>query len=103
MKASIHTHLNYLVIVSPPFQPSGSAPSATVRNFARTADTTNIDVTKITVLDLENKFVAYSNTFTDGVREVFSSFGEIYFLSNTGKVRSYICIAISISHRCYWS
>jgi hypothetical protein len=38
-KLSVHTHLNYLVIVSPPFIPTASAASATVRNFvARSAN-----------------------------------------------------------------
>lgn len=91
IKASIHTHLNYLVIVSPPFAPSASATSATVRNFvARTVDAASTDVTKVTVLDLENKFVAYSNTFTGGVRDVFSASGEIYLLSNDCEVCSHL-------------
>jgi vacuolar protein sorting-associated protein 11 len=44
------------------------------------------DVTKLTIFDLENKFVAYSGTFTEGVREVMSAWGQIYVLSNDGKV-----------------
>ncbi|TFK46662.1 hypothetical protein OE88DRAFT_880671 [Heliocybe sulcata] len=86
-KASVHTHLNYLVIVSPPFTPSASAASATVRNFvARSNTANNTDITKVTVFDPENKFVAYTNTFTEGVREVISQWGNVYILSNEGNL-----------------
>ena len=86
-KSSVYTHLNYLVIVSPPFIPSASAASASVRNFvARTANSGETDITKVTVFDLENKLVAYSGTFTQGVREIISEWGNIYVLSNDGKV-----------------
>jgi vacuolar protein sorting-associated protein 11 len=79
-------HRNYLVIVSPPFSPSISAPSATVRNFAAKANDSHTDISKVVVFDLENKFVAYSGTYTDGIRDIFSSEGQIYLLSNDGKV-----------------
>ena len=87
-KSSVHTHLNYLVIVSPPFIPNSATPSATVRNFiARTPLPERTDVSKVTVFDLENKFVAYSGTFVEGVRDVISEWGHIYVLTNDGKVR----------------
>ncbi len=41
----------------------------------------------MTVFDLENKFVAFSGTFEEGAREVFSQWGHIYVLTNDGKVR----------------
>ncbi|KAF8898758.1 hypothetical protein BD779DRAFT_1485409 [Infundibulicybe gibba] len=86
-KSSVHSHLNYLVIVSPPFVPSASAASATVRNFvARSANPGDSDITKVTVFDLENKFVAYSGPFTQGVREIVSQWGKIYILTMDGKL-----------------
>ncbi|CDO70329.1 hypothetical protein BN946_scf184843.g18 [Trametes cinnabarina] len=85
-KSSIHTHRNYIVIVSPPFTPSASAASATVRNFvAKGGASTGSDITKVTVFDPENQYVAHSGTFTEGVREVFSAWGKLYVLSNDGK------------------
>jgi len=87
-KSSVHTHLNYLVIVSPPFIPTASSASATVRNFARTTDLpAGSDITKVTVFDLENKLVAYSGTFEAGVREVVSQWGRVFVLENDGRVR----------------
>jgi len=88
-KSSIHTHLNYVVIISPPFMPTASAASATVRNFvARSPNPNDSDITKVTVFEPENKYVAYSGTFTHGVREVISQWGQIYILSSDGNVRT---------------
>ncbi|KAH9848923.1 hypothetical protein C2E23DRAFT_785321 [Lenzites betulinus] len=86
-KSSIYTHRNYIVIVSPPFAPSASAASATVRNFvAKSNAPSSGDITKLTVFDPENQYVAHSGTFTEGVREVFSTWGKLYVLSNDGKL-----------------
>ncbi|KAL0946382.1 hypothetical protein HGRIS_012612 [Hohenbuehelia grisea] len=88
-KSSVHTHLNYLVIVTPPFVPSASAASATVRNFvARAANSSESEITKLTVFDVENKLVAFSGPFTQGqgIREVFSAWGQIFVLTNDGKL-----------------
>ncbi|EMD38025.1 hypothetical protein CERSUDRAFT_113136 [Gelatoporia subvermispora B] len=85
-KAMVHTHLNYMVIVSPPFSPSASAASATVRNFVAKSAGPNGEITKVTVFDLENKIVTYSGTFTEGIREVVSAWDQIHVLSNDGKL-----------------
>ncbi|KAI0771073.1 hypothetical protein BD413DRAFT_663912 [Trametes elegans] len=86
-KSSIYTHRNYIVIVSPPFTPSASAASATVRNFvAKSSVPPGSDITKLSVFDPENQFVAHSGTFMEGVREVFSAWGKLYILSNDGKL-----------------
>lgn len=82
----MHTHLNYLVIVSPPFTATASAPSATVRNFAARNNEPKADVTKVVLFDLDNKLVAYSGTHTEGIRHVFSVGRDVYLLSNDGKV-----------------
>jgi hypothetical protein len=86
-KSSVYTHTNYLVIISPPFIPTATSASATVRNFvARGQPQPNTDIVKVTVFDPENKLVAFSETFVQGVREVVSQWGDIYILSNDGKV-----------------
>jgi len=86
-KSSVHAHLNYLVIVSPPFFPTASSASATVRNLvALSANATETDVTKVTVFDPENRLVAFSGTFKQGVREIISQWGQIFVLTTDGKV-----------------
>merc|ERR1712093_966002 len=70
-KSAISTFHNYIIITSPPFLPSASSQSATVRNFVReqravlssssttsSAYDTTTDIAKVTVFDPENKFVA---------------------------------------------
>lgn len=83
----MYAHTNYLVIISPPFTPTATSVSATVRNFvARSQPQPNTDIAKVTVFDPENKLVAFSGTFVQGVREVVSQWGDIHVLSNDGKV-----------------
>ena len=95
LKSSVHTHLNYLVMVTPPFTPTASAASATVRNLAaRLTNPAESEVTKVTLLDLENKLVAYSGTFAEGVREVVSQWGKVYVLGNDGKVPDVLLLFI---------
>lgn len=79
--------MNYIVIVSPPFFPTASSTSATVRNLvALSANATESDVTKVTVFDPENRLVAFSGTFKQGVREIISQWGQIFVLTSDGKV-----------------
>lgn len=76
--------------------PSASSQSATVRNFVRdqrtggssTSSTYDVstDIAKVTIFDPENKFVAYSGAFPEGVREVFCEWGEIFILTNDGRL-----------------
>ncbi|KAJ7630509.1 hypothetical protein FB45DRAFT_1150875 [Roridomyces roridus] len=84
-KSFVRSHLNYLVIVSPPITAKASAAYRTIRNFAarNSADT---DITKVTVFDPENKIVGYSDAFTQGVREIISipEWGDVYILGNDG-------------------
>ena len=59
-----------------------------MRNYvARANPADESDITKVTVFDLENKLVAYSGAFEEGVREVVSQWGKVYVLGNDGKVR----------------
>jgi vacuolar protein sorting-associated protein 11 len=74
-KSSVHTPLNYLVIVSPPFIPRAST-SATMRNFAHMTDLpAGSNIAKVTVF-FGDKLVAYSGTFEAAVREVVSQWED---------------------------
>ena len=54
--------------------------------MARSPNIGETDITKVTVFDPENKLVAYTGTFKQGVREVISQWGNIYVLSTDGTV-----------------
>lgn len=56
------------------------------------------DVSKVTVFDVENKFIAYSGIFVNGVRSVFSEWGNIYVLTNGGEVGSSIHLTASFTN-----
>ncbi len=82
-----------VVIVSPPFTPSAASASGTVRRAAATAGPTNGsgsgstgESAKVTVFDLENKFVAYSGVFKEGVRETFGTADQLFVVRGDGRV-----------------
>jgi vacuolar protein sorting-associated protein 11 len=90
-KSSVHAYGNSIVIVSPPFIPSAASNSATVRDYvARNAnagrDYMGSDISKVSIFDLELKFIAHSGTYTEGVRDVFCEWGDVFVLTNDGKV-----------------
>ncbi|WVQ73487.1 hypothetical protein IAR50_003059 [Cryptococcus sp. DSM 104548] len=88
-KSSIAMFNHNLVITSPPFHPSASSNSATVRHYVKAnpkSDSPSADIAKITVFDLKNKLVGYSGTYKDGVRDVFCQWGEIYVHGGSGKL-----------------
>lgn len=93
-KSAVTSYMNYIIITSPPFMPSASSQSATVRNFVRDQRSaaavpsydTSTDISKVTIFDPENKYVAYSGAFTEGVREVFCEWGDVFVLTNDSKL-----------------
>lgn len=84
-KSQLQAHQNYIVLVSPPFVARASAASATVRHFARSAESES-DITKVTIIDMENKLIGFSVAFKEGVKAVISQWGCIYVLSSDGKL-----------------
>ena len=86
-KSSIAVFKHNLIIVSPPFSPSAPSNPSTVRHYAPKTESSSSDIAKITIFDLEDKFIAYAGTFRDGVREVFYQWDELFVLASNGKVR----------------
>lgn len=81
-KSYVSIYKHNLVIISPPTQ----AASAAVRQqLARGAD--NSDMAKITIFDLQNKLVAYTGVFRNGIRSLFCQWGNIYVFEGSGQVR----------------
>jgi hypothetical protein len=106
-KASVRIHGQSLVMVSPPFIPAASSHSATVRRSAAAGPALlRSHAAKVTVFDLENKFISYSSVIASGVRELFGNDGQVfYILEGDGKVsrfkRHYMALSSNICHdRC---
>lgn len=83
----------YLAIVSPPQLATAASTSATIRNYARGmpangngAGSTSSDVAKVTLFDPENKFVAHTGTFEEGIRDCWEVWGSVWVLTEGGKV-----------------
>lgn len=80
---------NYLVIVSPPVTTSTQISSAARSSLSFGKRNTNVnELTKVTVFDTANKFVAYIGTFVGGIRGIFCEWGSIWIAGMDGKVRA---------------
>ncbi|KAI8328773.1 hypothetical protein BC941DRAFT_444279 [Chlamydoabsidia padenii] len=79
---------HYLMIISPPVITSTqlSTPSRTSIgvNTNRTSGTS--DLTKVTIFDTANKFVAYVGTFTGGIRGIFCEWNALWVVGLDGKL-----------------
>ncbi|KAM3588477.1 Vacuolar protein sorting-associated protein 11 [Umbelopsis sp. WA50703] len=83
----------YLIITSPPLSstvPSyrpGSSGTANI-NFTRQPgqQTSSSDLTKLTIFDTANKFVAYKDSFVGGIRGVVCEWGAIWIFGLDNKI-----------------
>ncbi|KAI8144964.1 hypothetical protein BJV82DRAFT_644062 [Fennellomyces sp. T-0311] len=79
---------NYLVIVSPPVTTSTHLSSATrsTLSFGPKRNAAVSELTKITIFDTANKFIAYVGTFVGGIRGVFCEWNSVWIVGMDGKV-----------------
>ncbi|KAI6129972.1 hypothetical protein EV401DRAFT_1851890 [Pisolithus croceorrhizus] len=89
-KKSLHTHLNYIVVVLPaPFPPAmttATTPVSNQRKFVGPLSSTSSEVARVVLVDMENKLVAYTGNFEGGVRDAISAWGHVYVAGNDGKL-----------------
>ncbi|PUU79070.1 hypothetical protein B9Z19DRAFT_1082628 [Tuber borchii] len=98
-KEMVHIFKNYVALVSPPASQPSTAPKSggmtgtlkrlVGRGVATTVTEDPFDVTKFTLLDTELKFVAHSERLISGVKQVFSTWGDLFVLTFDGKVHRY--------------
>lgn len=79
-KSSVSISKQNLIIVSPNMH----APAG--RQMSSGSDGPAVDMTKITIFDLENKLVAYTGVFRHGIRAVFSQWGDIFVYGGDGEM-----------------
>ncbi|ORZ19627.1 hypothetical protein BCR42DRAFT_459850 [Absidia repens] len=79
---------HYLMIISPPVTTSAqlSTPSRTSIGVNTNRNSGTSDLTKVTIFDTANKFVAYVGTFTGGIRGVFCEWNAIWVVGMDGKL-----------------
>ncbi|KAK9471992.1 uncharacterized protein V1510DRAFT_156370 [Dipodascopsis tothii] len=85
-KTSIYVWKNYLAIVSPPQMPTDVGVQSALKRFVGTSSEDPFDTTKFSILDTENKFVAYTGQFVDGIKAIFSEWGDLYVLGGDGQL-----------------
>lgn len=85
-----------LIIVSPPAQ-STRYTSTTHTGSSNQKNTSPFELTKVTIFDTANKFIAYVGTFSHGIRTICCEWGGIYILGMDGKVLPSINIFIAKS------
>ncbi|PKC62550.1 vacuolar protein sorting protein VPS11 [Rhizophagus irregularis] len=74
-----------LIIVSPPAQ-STRYTSTTHTGSSNQKNTSPFELTKVTIFDTANKFIAYVGTFSHGIRTICCEWGGIYILGMDGKL-----------------
>lgn len=98
LKSSIRLASTQLVIISPPVTPSADANPVTTRQHIsgkdrktgrlespRNRDKPLTEAVKVTIFDLDNKLVVYSNTFEGGVRDAWTAIdGDVVILGDDG-------------------
>ncbi|KAK9317120.1 hypothetical protein V1522DRAFT_399450 [Lipomyces starkeyi] len=87
-KDSIFVYKSYLVSVSLSAASSDASVQSTLRRFVGSVPSRDdpFDTTKFTILDTENKFVAYTGQFVDGVKAIFAEWGDLYVLGGDGQL-----------------
>ena len=75
---------SYIVVISPPSVESKSIRSTISNIISRAPDA--VEQSKISILDVENKFIVHSGSVTGGVKEVFSSWGNLYLITTDGEI-----------------
>jgi len=83
-KSSVALFKEYIVVTSPPTIETKGIRSAIANVLSRTPDAT--EQSKITILDIENKFIVHSGSVTGAIKEIFSSWGNLYVITTDGEV-----------------
>jgi hypothetical protein len=79
-KSYVYVYKHNLIIVSP----GAAAPAAVRRQDPRQGEAS--DMAKITIFDLQNKLVAYTAVFRQGIRSLFCQWGHIFVYEGNGEL-----------------
>lgn len=83
-KTSISVSKQNLVIVSPTIH--GAAAGARRQVQTGTSNGSGVDMAKVTIFDLESKFISFTGSFRHGIRAVFAQWGDIYVYEGNGDI-----------------
>lgn len=83
-KTAISLFTEYIVVISPPTIETKGIRSMLPNILSARPDA--VEQSRVTILDLENKFIVHSGLVTGGIKEVFSSWGNLYLITTDGEV-----------------
>ena len=85
----------YIVVISPPTMEIQGIRNINPNILSPRPDA--VEQSRISILDLENKFIVHSGLITGGVKEVFSSWGNLYLLTTDGDVCPPLQVLLTIT------
>ncbi|KAL1924471.1 uncharacterized protein VTP21DRAFT_4125 [Calcarisporiella thermophila] len=88
-KSSLTCFKNYLIIVSPPIYSAQKLDASTRKALSLSpppSTTNSYDTTTVTIFDTQNKFIALTHEFPQGVRAVVCEWGYVYVITCDGKL-----------------
>ncbi|BFZ62617.1 Vacuolar protein sorting-associated protein 11 [Saitoella coloradoensis] len=82
-KTMAKLYRGYVALVSPPTAPQ---PSETIRNISGLPSSDLFDTARMTIVDTEHKYIAYTGEFPQGVRSMFTEWGAYFLVTLDGQV-----------------
>lgn len=76
----------YIVVISPPTVESKAIRNVLPNILVPRPDP--VEQSEVAILDIENKFIVHSGAVNGGVKETFSSWGNLYLITTNGEVQS---------------
>lgn len=83
-KSMLSLFKDYIVVISPPTTESKGIRSSLPNILSTRPDA--VEQSKVSILDIHNKFIIHSGSVTGGIKEVFSSWGNLYLITTDGEV-----------------
>ncbi|KAK7205492.1 hypothetical protein BZA70DRAFT_295277 [Myxozyma melibiosi] len=87
-KSQLFVYKSYIGIVSPNNAATDSNVQSSVRKYvgATASSADPYETAQFTILDTDNKFVAYTGQFAGGVKSIFTEWGDLYVLGGDGQL-----------------
>jgi hypothetical protein len=86
-KSLVSIYEGYIALVSPPAASTISAKSSTLRRFGGAKADEIFNTSTFTLLDTDLRFVAHSESLVSQVKTMFMIWGDLFTLTQDGKVR----------------
>lgn len=86
-KSLVGIYGDYIALVSPPATSNSSLKSSNLRKFGGSQADEIFNTSTFTLLDTDLKFIAHSESLVSEVRALFVIWGDLFTLTQNGKVR----------------